>query len=123
MAMPWPLSLPALFLISERDRCPKIIATMESGRNKKKSPDTKLTIAFPLVSAGAAEVGPPSPGEETDAGVLDDTLRPQTRQNCSPAATLFPQAAQNEPMRLLFRVPADHPKICTKHTLRAARRQ
>ena len=75
---------------------------MENGRNKKRSPETKLTIAFPLVSAGAAEVGPATPEEGIGAGALDDTLRPQTRQNCSPAAMLFPQAAQNEPMCLLF---------------------
>src|SRR6267378_4915866 len=92
MAIPSPLSRPALLRISERERCPKMIARIDMGNTKRKSPQIRLTIAFPLVSGGAASAEFFTTGAVVaDAG----TSFPQTLQNFSPAATLFPQPEQN----------------------------
>ena len=49
-------------------------------------------IAFPLVSGGVLNAGIPAPGVvPADAGISF----PQTLQNFSPAAILFPQPEQN----------------------------
>src|SRR5271163_2562580 len=85
--MPSPLSRPALLRMSERDRCPNMIARIDNGNANRKSPQTKLAIAFPLVSAGAIAAGVITLGAETSL--------PQTLQNFSPADTLLPQLAQN----------------------------
>src|SRR5580700_1306507 len=87
MATPSPLSRPALLRISERDRCPKMMATIDKGNANRKRPQTKLTIAFPLVCACT-----PTAGVVADSAA---TSLPQTPQNLSPAETSFPQPAQN----------------------------
>src|SRR5580700_2698902 len=92
MAIPSPLSRPALLRISEREMCPKIIARIDIGNANRKSPQTRLTIALPLVSAGAVKAGVSATGVVAAGG---GASFPHTRQNFSPAATLFPQPEQN----------------------------
>jgi hypothetical protein len=53
IANPLPCSRPALFLMSDREMCPKTIAAMAVGRAKKKIPRIRLAIAFPLVRGGS----------------------------------------------------------------------
>src|SRR5216683_2066096 len=86
MAIPCPLSRPALLRISERERCPKIIAKIDKGNAKRKTPQARLAMA--VVSGGI----PVAVAAATGA----DTSFPQTLQNLSPAATLFPQPEQNK---------------------------
>src|SRR5712675_1773967 len=87
MARPSPLSRPALLRISERERCPKIIARIDRGNAKRKTPQAKLAMAFPLVTGGV-------PGTVAVVTGAEISL-PQTLQNFSPAATSFPQPGQN----------------------------
>src|SRR5258708_40304197 len=88
MARPSPLSRPALLRISERERCPKIIARIDKGNAKRKTPQAKLAMAFPLVSGGVPGTGAAVTGAEISL--------PQTLQNFSPAATSFPEPEQNK---------------------------
>jgi hypothetical protein len=50
IAMPFPFRRPALRFISEYDRWPKTMASIEAGRKMKKKPRMRLAIALPLVS-------------------------------------------------------------------------
>ena len=89
MATPSPLSRPALLRMSRRERCPKTTARIDAGKKKKKSPEIRLAIAFPLVSGV-------TPCPAAAAAVADvETSFPHTRQKRSPDDTLFPQAGQN----------------------------
>src|SRR5215831_4400645 len=51
-AIPSPWRRPWLFRISERDTCPRMIATIAEGMRKEKKPRIKLAIALPLVEVG-----------------------------------------------------------------------
>jgi hypothetical protein len=77
--------------ISDKERCPKTTATIEIGKKKKNSPQIRLTMAFPLVSGGPTATGEAIAG---GTGPPSETTLPQTRQNLSSAAMLFPQPAQ-----------------------------
>ena len=72
---------------------------------KNKSPQTKLAVAFPLVTAGALGVSGMSLLAIDAAGA---TALPQTRQNLSSAATLLPHAAQSDAISASC-------QNCTKH--------
>ncbi len=60
---------------------------------KNNSPQTRLTMAFPLVSALPSGAGALIDGVTAEPA---DATRPQTRQNLSSAVMLFPQPAQND---------------------------
>src|ERR1700686_1635734 len=68
------------------------MATMKRKGTKNKSPHTRLTMALPLVLGGGMALD----GVATAGGAptTAPASRPQTRQKSSPAAMLFPQAAQ-----------------------------
>src|SRR5438876_11896483 len=56
MARPWPVKRPALFLISDRERWPRMIATTESGKILM-IPQIKLPIALQLVCGWPTDGG------------------------------------------------------------------
>ena len=89
VANPWPFNRPALFLISESARWPKMIAaTAENGMNTK-IPITRLAIALPLVVSAPVGVYP-APGAPATAAA--ETSRfPHLPQNCDPSAIISPQ--------------------------------
>ena len=62
---------------------------------KNKSPQTRLVVAFPLVSAGVVRV---AGAMLVATDTAEATAVPQTLQNRSSVATLLPQAAQNDPI-------------------------
>jgi hypothetical protein len=64
---------------------------IDIGNAKRKRPQTKLTIAFPLVSVVPEKAG----GALVGDAEAEATSLPQTRQNRSPGETVFPHAAQN----------------------------
>jgi uncharacterized membrane protein len=72
---------------------PNTIAATNPNGMKTSSPQTKLTMAFPLVCAGPLGACGVTVGAAGDGAAAS---RPHTRQNLSPAAMLLPQAAQNE---------------------------
>src|ERR1700727_2598202 len=100
-----------------------MMAMIDAGKKKMNRPETRLTMAFPLVSAEAPGItdGPAGLGGPATEAAAES--RPQTRQNRSPSAMLFPQAAQNEAISNLQRHCRDFPKFGRNTTLRLARRQ
>src|SRR5947207_13525692 len=97
MAKPSPFRRPPLFLISEREMCPRTTATIKSG-NILMMPHTRLAIAFPLVCAvpaneggGTAGGANPAGGTETCAGCI---RLPQFEQNCALSAKVAPHLGQ-----------------------------
>jgi hypothetical protein len=58
MAMPRPISRPALLLMSESARCPRITAAKaENGQKKNTAPQIKLAKALPLFCGGPFHSG------------------------------------------------------------------
>src|SRR5579864_3826387 len=91
MARPSPFSRPALFLISDNPRWPKITAATKAHGTKNRSPNTRLAMAFPLVCAGAAGTNGPT---LAGAGTAEDCA-PHLRQNWSSLPMLLPHCVQN----------------------------
>ncbi len=67
------------------------MATIDTGNTKKKSPQTKLTIAFPLVCPGVIAAGDAAAGIPATA---EEIAFPQAVQNFSFADKVFPQPEQ-----------------------------
>src|SRR5260221_8301567 len=92
MANPLPVRRPGFFLISERDKCPKMTATAAAGGKMPKRLQTRLKMALPLVSGG----NPKATAGSTGAEVVAEMLLPHAAQKVSPSDRLFPQPGQNE---------------------------
>src|SRR5580704_10148722 len=87
MAIPLPLIRPALLPISERDKCPKIIARTADGNRKKKQPKIKLATDLPLVVGNGSGVGVGGAGDATfAAGLAGAIAAPQLLQKPVPSA-------------------------------------
>src|ERR1019366_2576185 len=67
-------------------------ARIETGNRKKKNPQTRLAMAFPLVSAGVIAAGVATAGVTVAEA---ETGFPQAVQNFSFADRLLPQAEQS----------------------------
>ncbi|MGB8919016.1 MAG: hypothetical protein WCC89_19345, partial [Candidatus Sulfotelmatobacter sp.] len=73
-----------------------MIARIDMGNAKRKTPQARLAIALPLVCGGPAGTATGAPPNAVVAGAADASL-PQILQNRSPTATLFPHPEQNTP--------------------------
>src|ERR1035437_823202 len=96
MAIPSPFRRPALLRISDKARWPNTMAATKSNGIKNNSPQIRLTMAFPLVSALPSGAGALIGGAAAEPA---EATRPQARQNLSSAVMLFPQPAQNDAMQ------------------------
>src|SRR5579863_2454977 len=101
MARPRPFRRPALFLISDREIWPRMIATMQSG-NTLMMPRIRLATALPLVSSARAGAGPSAAGPGADRAGAEGATG-ETGAGASTAG--LPQFAQK---RLLSARAAPH---------------
>jgi hypothetical protein len=106
-ARPSPVNLPALFRISDSDKCPSTIAATAENGMKIRIAMIKLAIALPLVSAGPTgayvEPGIPTATGAAPLGAAVLATYPGTPTGTVPAgpallielvATLFPHLGQ-----------------------------
>jgi hypothetical protein len=93
---------PPLFLISEREMCPRTIATMNRG-NTLMMPQTRLAIALPLVCAGpkgaaalyaADRADPVGGGTDSPPGWTCEVEYPQLKQKRLLSARVVPHLGQ-----------------------------
>jgi hypothetical protein len=97
-ARPSPVNLPALFRISDSDKCPSTIATTAENGMKIRIAMIKLAIAFPLVSAGPTgayvEPGIPTATGAAALATLTGTVPAGPALLIELVATLFPHLGQ-----------------------------
>ena len=102
IAKPSPFMRPPLFLISEREMCPRTMATMNRG-NTLMMPQTRLAIALPLVCAGpigaaalyaAGRADPVGGGTDSPPGWTCEVEYPQLKQKRLFSARVVPHLGQ-----------------------------
>src|SRR5580700_249950 len=94
-AIPSPVFLPPLRRISEREMCPNMMAATAEGKMKNRSPQSRLTMASPLVAGVMGGVGSAGYAEAGEDVATEDNFAPHWGQNEGlPSGIWFPQEVQ-----------------------------